>query len=106
VILEVFDATLSVKLVILAVLDAMSVLNINSAPSALFFSAVIANSFAVILAVFDAIFVVLIVILEVFDDILVSKPLIVLELTPPILFTVVLNVPEPLPVTSPVKVIN
>ena len=59
----------------------------------------------VILAVFEAIASVLLVILAVFVAILVSNPLIVLELTPPILFTVVLNVPEPLPVTSPVNVI-
>jgi hypothetical protein len=46
------------------------------------------------------------VILNVFEAILESNPLIVLELTPPILLTVVLNVPYPSPITSPVNFIN
>ena len=66
---------------------------------------VIASVLLVMLAVFEAIASVLLVMLAVFVAILVSNPLIVLELTPPTLFTVVLNVPEPLPVTSPVNVI-
>ena len=87
VILAVFEAIASVLLVILAVFVAIALVLL------------------VMLAVFDAIALVLLVMLAVLDAILVSNPLIVLELTPPILFTVVLNVPEPLPVTSPVNVI-
>ena len=45
------------------------------------------------------------VILKVFEFTVVGKPAIVLELTPPILFTVVVKLPFPDPVTSPVKVV-
>ena len=76
--------------------------------------------FAVMLAVFDAIAVVLLVILavlaaialvllvmlNVFEAINVGNVAIVVELTPPILLVVVVNVPVPLPLTSPVNVIN
>ena len=101
VILAVFEAIASVLLVILAVFVAIALV-------LLVMLAVLASMalvLLVILAVFDAIALVLLVMLAVLDAILVSNPLIVLELTPPILFTVVLNVPEPLPVTSPVNVI-
>ena len=49
---------------------------------------------------------VLVVILAVLAAINVGKVAIVDELTPPTLFVVVVNAPVPLPLTSPVKVIN
>ena len=49
---------------------------------------------------------VLVVILAVLAANNVGKVAIVDELTPPTLFVVVVNVPVPLPLTSPVKVIN
>ena len=55
--------------------------------------------FDVMLAVFEAIFKVLVVTID-------GKVEIVDELTPPTLFIVVEKVPVPLPVTSPIKVIN
>ena len=72
--------------------------------------------FAVLIAMFDvlvailvsfaAILDVLLEILTVLEATLVGKLAIVDELTPPILFTVVGNNPVPLPLTSPVNVIN
>ncbi len=62
--------------------------------------------FAVILEVFAAIALVLLVMLAVFEAINVGKVAIVVELTPPTLLVVVVNTPVPLPLTSPVNVIN
>ena len=81
VILAVFDAILLVLFVILSVLEAID------------------SVFAVMLAVLDTMFVV-------FEVTAAGSVEIVEELTPPILLTVVEKVPVPLPLTSPVKVIN
>ena len=88
VMLAVFEAMAVVLLVILAVFDSIAVVLL------------------VILAVFEAIALVLLVILIVFEAINVGKVAMVVELTPPTLLVVVVNVPVPLPLTSPVKVIN
>jgi len=90
---------LIISAVILAVLDVILVLKVDSAFVALVIS-------AVLLAVFAAIALVLLVILAVFDAIKVGKVAIVDELTPPTVLIVVVNVPVPLPLTSPVNVIN
>ena len=60
----------------------------------------------VILAVLADIELVLLVILAVLAAINVGSVPIVVELIPPTLLIVVVNVPVPLPLTSPVKVIN
>jgi hypothetical protein len=60
----------------------------------------------VMLAVLAEMALVLLVILEVFEAINVGSVPIVVELIPPTLLIVVVNVPVPLPLTSPVKVIN
>ena len=60
----------------------------------------------VILAVFAVIELVLFVMLAVFAAINVGSVPIVVELIPPTLLMVVANVPVPLPLTSPIKVIN
>ena len=99
--------------VMLDVLDVTLVSNAVSAFVALMISAVILAVFAamalvllVILAVFAAMALVLLVMLAVLEAINVGNVAIVVELTPPTLFVVVVNVPVPLPLTSPVKVIN
>ena len=113
----------AILVVILAVLDVTLVSN----AAILFAFVVILAVFAVMLAVFAAIFVALavilvlfvamsaifVVILAVFEAIFVSfvvtlvgKVVMVDELTPPTALIVVGKVPVPLPVTSPVKVIN
>ena len=84
----VFAAMALVLLVILAVLAA------------------IAFVLLVMLAVLAAMAFVLLVILAVLDAINVGKVAMVEELTPPTLLVVVVNTPVPLPLTSPVKVIN
>ena len=68
--------------------------------------AVIAFVLLVILAVFAVIAFVLLVMFAVFDAINVGKDAIVDELTPPTLLVVAVNVPVPLPLTSPVNVIT
>ena len=88
VILAVFDAIAFVLLVMLAVLEA------------------IAFVLLVMLTVFAAMAVVLLVILNVLEAINVGKVAMVDEFTPPTLLVVVVNVPVPLPLTSPVKVIS
>jgi hypothetical protein len=90
---------LVISAVMLEVLDVILVLKAFSAFVALVIS-------AVILAVFALIAVVLLVMLAVLDAINVGSVAIVDELTPPTLLVVVANVPVPLPLTSPVKVIN
>ena len=85
VMLDVFAAMSVVLLVMLAVLDVILVSNAFSAFVALVISAVM---------------------LDVFEAINVGNVAIVAELTPPTLLVVVVNVPVPLPFTSPVKVIN
>ena len=113
----------AIFVVILAVLDVTLVSN----AAILFVLVVMLAVFAVMLAVFAAIFVafvvifvllvamsaIFVVILAVFEAILVSfvvtlvgNVVIVDELTPPTVLIVVGKVPVPLPVTSPVKVIN
>ena len=92
VILEVLDAILVVFVVMLDVFEVTLVLSADSAAVAL-------NVSAVILAVFDAILVSLVVTL-------VGSFEIVAELTPATELIVVVNVPVPDPLTSPVNVIN
>jgi hypothetical protein len=99
VMLAVFEAIAFVLLVILAVFDVILVFNVFSAFVALVIS-------AVILAVLAAMAFVLLVILAVFDAISVGNIVIVAELTPPTELMVVANVPVPLPLTSPINVIN
>jgi hypothetical protein len=62
--------------------------------------------FAVMLVVFDAIELVLLVMLVVLEAIKVGKVPMVVELTPPTELIVVVNVPVPLPLASPINVIN
>ena len=116
VILEVFAAIETVFAVILAVLDVTLVFKVTIS----FEFVVIFAALMPILFVFVAMFVALVaiaavfaVILEVLDAIfavfVVTAPgnvAMVAELTPPTLLIVVGKVPVPLPVTSPVNVIN
>ncbi len=88
VILVVFAATLVSREVILEVLEAILFV------------------FVVILEVLDVTLASIAVILAVLDAIEVGKVAMVDELTPPTLLIVVLNVPVPDPLTSPIKVIN
>ncbi len=100
VILVVFAATLVSREVILEVLEAilfvfeviLEVLDVTLA------------SIAVILAVLDVTLASIAVILAVLDAIEVGKVAMVDELTPPTLLIVVLNVPVPDPLTSPITV--
>lgn len=94
-ILDVLLAILFVLVVMLTVFAAISFCN----EVMLVVLAAIAFVFAVILAVLDAIFVVFVVTAP-------GNVAMVAELTPPTLLIVVGKVPVPLPVTSPVNVIN
>jgi hypothetical protein len=89
VMLDVFEAIAAELLVILAVLEVILESNAASAFVALVTSSVIFLVFVVMLAVLEAISV--------------GNAAMVDELTPPTLFTVVENVPNPPPVTLPVN---
>ncbi len=102
VILEVLEAILFVFVVILEVLD----VTLASIAVILAVFEAILLVFVVILAVLDVTLASIAVILAVLDAIEVGKVAMVDELTPPTLLIVVLNVPVPDPLTSPIKVIN
>ena len=99
VILKVLAAIAFVLLVMLAVFEAIAFVLLVI----LDVLAVIAFVLLVILEIFEAIAFVLLVILEVLEAINVGSVAMVAELTPPTELTVVVKVPNPPPLTSPIN---